>query len=292
MSVKSVAGKRFQRLCTDIGTLFPNSMVVTFKFPFRIQPEFSKTDLSLPYNGGASNNWWTYYNQTYTMYPYQPLALFSNASANAPVDAPSSSPVGWTRLMGAAGAGTSALYQHCCVLKAEYQVQISLVCLVGATGTLAANIPVGTVPGCHLHLRSHQTETSPVILDTLAHLETQRASVNCLGEKLVGAPQGYGNYISGASTNMVLPLPGQTIKWKGVCYPHLDAKQTFRDYVSDSKSYGTSTGLPTQYSYRFCQGQMPDVTNTTSAGFAPNYGIVHGIIEFTCLLKDMVGTLS
>lgn len=274
--------------------MWPKSAVVTFTFPFQCAPHISNASAQLAVaNPSGRTNGSYYYSQAFELYPYRPLRLQTTDPANYWLNSDATTVFSWLRYMGAAGTGSGAnptVYSRCLPLKVEYDLKLAFTCFGTTVNFVATELPYGALPSTHLLLPLKKTVTAPTTPTTQTILSELRAYPR-IKEKIVGQPYGYGNYNNGNGNETTFSLPGQQLQWKGVSYPFEDYGQTFADWVSDDSNYGTwnaAGNCSTLYLY----GSFPDLSTSDYPGLAPNCGIIIGNFKFTCLLKDVVGTLS
>lgn len=286
---KAVVRFSFKQSLADIGQIWPKSAVVRLPMFFRIGPDVTYGIAMRTSGVGVRANGIRSYAGSIVTYPYRPLANLLDNTATAPVTAPTASVPGWTRFMGTAGSGATTVYSKCCVLRMDYSLRMTFVSQHTTTSNYTA-VNSASLPGTHVLFPAPAGIglTQPTTVDIL----TNNCAMPEAKVKYTGPSTGFSNFNSGTITQLLPAVPGQHLLWKGTLYPHQVVASSFQDYVSSSTSFGTSTAAASNSPVINLVGQFPDYCPADVPGSAPDYGWIDGHVVFTCLLKDVVGTLS
>lgn len=196
--------------------------------------------------------------------------------------------MGIDKLLAAAGAGAATgTYSKCCVLSARYQFTISM--FHGSSDTDLLPIPMAPPS---MHMLHPMCNKDPVItpLTTTVSVDSMWNQPDVKRRyvaKATGSVQGN----SGGSATVISNIPGHVVKWKGTIWPHKLLDKTFTDYVSDDNSFGTSAAMPANYAGLQFAGFIPEL-GADATFFAFDRAVLHCNVVFTCLFKDVAGTLS
>lgn len=294
--------KRFNALSKDIGALFPQSMVATFPMGFVVQPVESVTTLTL---GGATHyNWyegfvslWPY-DDGKTLGPFRNGATFGATTTTAWADASGNGVQAGTSGIAALGigrffgsSGASSVYSKMAVLKVTVDLTLQFNIANYEQGFLGADGPWGWYQGFHFLEAIDKAQDLQSVTSSAARVAGALSQPN-VKFQASGRPEGVDLRSSApATTAYYQRISGHKVRWRTAYYPHELLKQPFRDYVADSNSYGTTAAYPASLCGLHWFGSFP-LANGAGAGLAPNGGFVFGRIDFTVLLKDIVGTLS
>jgi hypothetical protein len=248
-------------VCKDLGTMFPECMLVKFT---NVASWVVRDTLTTA----------QYYNGYLLMYPYQGLAQMTRTSGSVLTN----DPMGWTKMVGDAAPG---LYKRCCVVSARYSVIIhplltSQITSAAGTGTTIQDITHFK----HSFSSSTTFEPAPV---SLAALDLSLAQPDVYHKKTRTPSVIHYDYDAGGPVMASINLPA--VSWHGTYWPHKELSQPYTDYVGDATNYGTVSTAPSKVTYLQFAGAHGDPAAASTAQSLMSFAFTIRV-TYNCILKD------
>lgn len=268
--------KQYGSICRDLGTMFPECLSV--KVYYHFQHPIQRT--------GSTATTFASYDCRINCYPYLPAVNLRGAATThltGYTAVESTSAMGWTRLVGLAAEGASAMYREALVVSMAHDLRLEFFPYQDGTVTTSPS-QKQLQPMRHFY---HMYDTAGAAQTAV----TDQASSDLYAEqpdvkmKLTGGLN-YG-WPGGATvgTGQVL-LPSTRVRWRGNIWPHKVQEIPLDSYIGDKANWGSKTTLPAQYATLQFSGA---IAGTTAAGTTQEGPVVTGLVTgslcFTMLLK-------